>query len=268
MIDPVREAQALRQELDALATRSALREQALLAEIDSLKQALCVRHTREPEGEGAARAPAPLRDGEPDIDVFSLPPQPTENGLIRKSPTIKLDDLVDDMQPEPHTPVEDTSSSERSMELATPLHRTILSLAPTEDDFLLSVAVQGDNTFISLANATIGADPATVPLPLSPDYDGEPTSPESPLAPFGHRASLSLLDADASLVPLPPSRSTSTSPPAAMRISADLLARVESATQARVTALEREVIETQRELDARTLELADREAALDQMRQS
>ena len=108
------------------------------------------------------------------------------------------------------------------MELATPLQHTILSLA--DDELLLPTLPPTITSMI--------VEPSEVPLPTSPDE----LEVDAPLISFSPPpADPQYPQTSTPLRPSPPLHSDSA------RIPADLLTRVESMSQARVDAIEREV---------------------------
>ncbi|KAI1785151.1 hypothetical protein LXA43DRAFT_1118145 [Ganoderma leucocontextum] len=281
----IREIQALRENFDELTRQTAHREQEMRSEIDSLRQALVNARAqqREPPDDDETRC-AP---GDPKVPIAAPPPSSRASPHIPPAPRVPspiqhpetLDDVpvvqgVDnayDDDDEEETKgqcaeaTEDEIGSEmdeQSMELATPLHPTILSLA--DDDLIIPPPVPP-----SLASSTSAraddVEPSDIPLPISPD--GAPAFSPSVTSSLTHphpqssspppRLPLPASGAAASLKPL-------IEPP--LRVSSDLLTRAESAAQARVAEIEREVDEVQRDLDARTRELEAKNAALAQLR--
>ncbi|RPD58842.1 hypothetical protein L226DRAFT_265401 [Lentinus tigrinus ALCF2SS1-7] len=254
-----RETRALRRQLEELAAESARREQALQAEIDNLRQALL--DPRAADGP-AAREDQP-RYASGDLKVPSSrahPPNPSAPRVpaVVPTPGTNLDDAAarprtpdalgerdeqEGARPNAETTEDGSELDEQSMELATPLHHTILSLA--DDDLLFPYT---DHTSTSML-----VEPSEVPLPISPDefdvdvplitFSPPPADPGYPQTSTPYR-------------PSPPLNAEGA------RIPTDLLARVESMSQARVDAIEREVEERQRELDQRTRELEEKNASL------
>ncbi|KAI0644271.1 hypothetical protein C8Q79DRAFT_137839 [Trametes meyenii] len=256
--------QELREQLNAITRERARREQELEAEITSLRQALLDLGHHQPalppplqEDEGGTRTRYSASQGD-----LKVPPVPSP----RVSPTLlpgdaraleagKTDEnrVVEghagqatshtDQRFNGRTPPERTDGpdelGEQSMELATPLQTTILSLR--EEDWPLPPADIPKGIVAPQTNL----EPAEVPLPLSPDC--EPV-PAAPLISPPHR-------------PATPHSSVATiSPPltvAPSHASSDLLARLESATEARVSSLEHELAATQRELEEREAALAN-----------
>ncbi|RDX47136.1 hypothetical protein OH76DRAFT_1406299 [Lentinus brumalis] len=255
-----REARALRRQLEELTAERARREEALQAEIDNLRKALLDppaaaagghqpryasgdlkvpssrAHTPTPS---APRVSAAVANPGTDLDVPAAHPR-TPDAFGER-------DEEEDGQQEIRypAPAEDGSElDEQSMELATPLHPTILSLA--DDDFFLP----------SYTSTSMLVEPSEVPLPISPDnfdVDVPLITFSPPLEPNGYPQTST------------PVRSSPRLHDEVPRIPADLLARVESLSQARVDTIEREVEEKRRELEQRTRELEEKNASLEQL---
>ncbi|KAI0666839.1 hypothetical protein C8Q78DRAFT_425555 [Trametes maxima] len=226
--------QELREQLHAITRERARREQELEAEITSLRQALLDLSHHQPA------PPPPLQEGEDD-DARALEAGKTGESEVVEGPlgqgTLPPHQRLG-VRPPPELPESADELGEQSMELATPLQTTILSLR--EEDWPLPPAHIPNGALVPPSNP----EPAEVPLPLSPDCEPVPaTLLPSPL----HRPATPHPPADISppLIVAPPH-----APP-------DLLARLESATEARVSSLERELAATQRELEEREAALAN-----------
>lgn len=274
---PFREIQALRQQLEDLARESGRREQALQSEIDNLRAAWSASDSRAPDGRGiegrhpagnleapSSRASSPQHPSAPNVAALTVPSD---------VPTPNVGATAGDSEWEPgegheevgrHAGPEDDGNEldEQSMELATPLYPTILSLA--DDDFLIP-SLPPTST---ITHTSFGVEPSEVPLPISSEsidvnapliVFSPPPPPPPPMNPQqGHLGSVPtlLLDVDA--------EGGSEAP----RILPDLLARVESVSLARVGAIEREVEEKKRELEERARELAEKDVVLDELRRT
>ncbi|TBU45259.1 hypothetical protein BD309DRAFT_956527 [Dichomitus squalens] len=269
----------LREQLDKFILERVRREQELQAEIDSLQQALLTLRAqqRDSTDDDETRC-AP---GDPKVPLALLspsarpsPPIPPASPILsplqhlypnHNVPAVNVIDNGDEFTSEQHihnTEVADngvgSEMEEQSMELATPLHPTILSLA--DDDLL--IPSPNPPSFPPSTTTHSYVEPSDIPLPISPNGDWAGSPPLAFRPPLvsspPHRQS-----------PSPTlSKSAHASPPLLTRppsISSDLLARVESATQARVDEIEREFNEVQRSLDVKTRELEDKNAALAQL---
>lgn len=278
MTSHFREIRALRLEFKEFARQSAERERALKAEVDALRQALLEPgvHGRNSKDEGLY-SPSPGDLKEPSTSSHTSPSNTPAPGV--EVPLIILDDATTPIPSEhrreegyggryeeeggklllhaekPDT--DDGSGSERDMELATPLYQTILSLA-------------GDELAIPLLPPTVQSsavvDPADVPLPFSPDSITPSTesllflplmAPVATSTPPPHSPGLPLALSHSPTLSVEP-----------LHIPAHLLARTETAIQARVDAIQIEFEEANRELDTRTRELQETEAALVGLRQT
>ncbi|KAH9926293.1 uncharacterized protein BXZ73DRAFT_102975 [Epithele typhae] len=167
--DCEREAQSLRDELGELKRQSALREGALQAEIDTLRQTLL--------GEARSRGVPASRDRRAQ-DAQEEDTEPDDT-LLLQDPATHLFNLAEVGNDDTSR----TDDSEESMELATPLHPTIISLA--DDDFPHSATApsfEHDQGYRRAGLFDVDVDASLVPLPLSPDYVDEPPSPPPPLA--------------------------------------------------------------------------------------
>ena len=285
--------QALREEFDVLARQTARREREMQAKMDLLRQALVDARAHQRE------SPAPPDDdetrcapGDAKLPIAPTPPSTRElqSPCIPSAPRVpspimhpaEVYDIPetqntnnakegDDNESrgrdaeasEAETEDEDEVGSEMDeqsdMELATPLHPTILSLA---DDDLIIPPPSNPSLASSMSTSTRAElEPARMPLPISPEgalglefshplvsSSVHPQSSSPPLNSFSNAGA-------ASFTPQiePPS------------ITSDLVARVESATQARIAEIEREVDAVQCDLDARTRELDAKNAALAQL---
>ena len=291
-----------------------------------LPPSVCALHSPRILDLSAPRVPSPVQHPDAALDVLeaqtvdnagragdddegrgqateaSPPGTEAEEGTAASQPGTEAEvKSEDEPEPEPEPEPEDDLGSEmdeQSMELATPLHPTILSLA--DDDLIIpppmppSLAPSTSPTATATMSATTTAsasareeelEPSDVPLPISPE--GNPGLAFSPLfssSPMhmhmhphaGSQASASpplLFSADIPAASSSPARvihlDLDMDIDPSHRISeseTDLLARVESATNARVAEIEREVDAVQRDLDARTRELATKNAALAQLR--
>lgn len=281
----------MQEELVAVQCQQSQREEALQQELDALRQTLLDSRAAELKREGQtgetmseAQHPRPFPAAVAAIAAPAPAPAPSSDARTTSQthepapPNVESSDMLIVSQDEEvplirahhesgHIEGDTGSGDEESMELATPLHPTILSLA--DDDFLLS-AVGPEPSSNALFTFSANADPTEVPLPLSPD--SAPASPPVPLSalfplppPRPPPASTFQYSSPPHRVSSPPELSD---PDALVHISADLLSRVESATQARVDAIERECEETRRALDTHTRALAEREAALEEMRRA
>ena len=189
-----------------------------------------------------ARTPNPSA---PRVPATGLPPGTDLDDAAARARTPDASGEGDENQKVQHSePTEDGSElEEQSMELATPLQHTILSLA---DDELLLPSLPPTITSMIV-------EPSEIPLPTSPDE----LEVDAPLISFSPPpADPQYPQTSTPLRPSPPLHSE------AARIPADLLTRVESMSQARVDAIEREVEEKQRELGERMRELQENDAAL------
>ncbi|KAM5544348.1 hypothetical protein V8D89_002008 [Ganoderma adspersum] len=312
----IRETQALREEFDQLGRQTARREREMQAEIDSLRQALfnARAQQREPADDDETRcapgdpkepvAPPPLPPSTRALHSPRIPsalrlPSPVQHpGAVLDVLEAQIvdntggDDDNDEgrgqgaeaLQPGTEAEVDaepdeeiGSEMDEQSMELATPLHPTILSLA--DDDLIIpppmppSLAASTSTTTTATATAREELEPSDIPLPISPD-DGLAFSPLFASSPTHMHPPPHLRSQSCSSPPLLFSANIPHAPSSAPVIdtdparisSSDLLARVESATHARVAEIEREVDEVQRDLDARTRELAAKNAALAHLR--
>lgn len=154
---------------------------------------------------------------------------------------------------EPPLHEEGDEFGEQPMELATPLlSTTILSIC--HDAWPLPPTTIPVNTHTSPGPEDV--DPTGIPLPTSPPA----ASPPAPtLSPFRTPPLLTQ--------PTPASSSSSSSPPLYIapphnNIPPDLITRIESAAQERVTSIEREIADAQRELAHREASLARLHTAL------
>ena len=267
-----RENQLLREQFDEFARQTARREQEMQAEIDSLRQALFhpraqLRDSTDDDETRCAPGDLKAPPAPPSPSARASPPFPPAPRVPSPLPHVEpSDNVLKEFSSEKHvqnTEVADGEAGseveEQSMELATPLHPTILSLA--DDDLLIPPPIPPSPASSTSTRANV--EPSDIPLPVSPndDWDSAPPLQFSPFlasSPPHRQSSASAL-----------SRSAHSSPPLLMQspwISPDLLARVESATQARVDEIEREVVDMERHLDAKTRELEDRDVALAQLR--
>ncbi|CDO68184.1 hypothetical protein BN946_scf184938.g36 [Trametes cinnabarina] len=234
---------ALREQLDAVERGRTHREKELESEIATLRQALLdfqqeARRHSSPRREERSSTPGVVPSGNTLHAAKSLSPQ--------ISPTLTANDThalhVEQTSDQPEADIETRRVSdnegltllhadelgEQPMELATPLPTTILSLC--EDDWLLPAAHPASSS----AQPATDLNPADIPLPHSPQY--EPT-PKFMLSPR-------------------PSPTPSSPPDFPIARAAPDLTRMESTTEARIALIEREIIDTQRQLEAKEALLA------------
>ena len=271
-----RERQALREELDALVRQTTRREREMQVEIELLRQALVnartsareptdddetccapgdpkvliaptppsTRELQSPHTPSAPRAPSPIQHPAevqdiPETQNIGNASEDDDEDQGRDAEALEVDaEALDEVGSE--------MDEQSDMELATPLHPTILSLA--DDDLIIPPPMPPSLASSVSTSVRVELQPSDVPLLIS--SEGALGLEFSPTHPYPHPQSSSpplnsFLSADAaSFVP-------QIEPPG---IASDLVARVESATQARIAGIEREVNEVQRDLDTRTRE--------------
>ncbi|EJF60568.1 hypothetical protein DICSQDRAFT_181272 [Dichomitus squalens LYAD-421 SS1] len=269
----------LREQLDKFILERVRREQEMQAEIDALQQALLTLRAQQRDSTdddetrcapGDSKVPLALQSPSarpsPPITPASSVLSPLQHLYPSHNvPAVNVIDDGDEFTSEKHTQNTEVADNgagsemeEQSMELATPLHPTILSLA--DDDLL--IPPPNPPSLPSSTTTHSYVEPSDIPLPISPDGDWADSPPlafRPPLvsSPPHRQAPSPTLSKSAHASP-----QLLTRPPS---ISSDLLARVESATQARVDEIEREFNEVQRSLDVKTRELEDTNAALAQL---
>lgn len=255
--------QALREELNSIAREHDIRERRLEEEIRCLRQTI-----RELHGSQAVQPPSDHADGyfHPRYTPISGDTQvPSKHVSPRVSPTLVPDDAAalrvasglneepGDQYPQdflrqhdsrlelPQASAADVDEfGELSMELATPVQTTILSLREEE------WPIPPTNHAVDPLQLEPAANPADIPLPISPDGHVEASTPPASLT---LSSSHSLPQQEDSSPPL------YIAPPRAP--SADLLARIESITEERVASLERQIAVTHRHLENKEAALAD-----------
>ena len=251
---------------------SARREEALRAELDTLRQTLLDARAAAPVGGGDDAKYSPGDLNVPAQSSRASPLQPSAPRVT--APAVVVDDPWPPNGEAHHNDIANVEEdgydygvwhpapsevgselSEESMELATPLHPTILSLA---DDLLIPSVPSTIH-----ANTSMAVEPSEVPLPVSPDS----TDANAPLLVFSSPPPPPPMPPPAHLPP-PSSEPQMVVEPLRVPVPSDLLARVESMSQARVEAIEREFEEKRRELEQRTRELEEKNVALDERRRT
>ncbi|KAI0351907.1 hypothetical protein OH77DRAFT_1523798 [Trametes cingulata] len=266
-----RERQALREQLLAEARERLRREQELQAEIASLKQALlevrrdhAARPPPQQEERGAGTAAQPRVSGDlkalsassPHVSPTLVPHDARASNGEREDKNIPHGGRgdVNARHPAHHgiSALGDRGDAdelgEQSMELATPLQTTILSLR--DEDW----PVPPSDIPVNQARRLSEVEPADVPP--SP---GQP----NPSACLRAVSSPPLATSSGSPSPSPPPL-----PVAPPRVPMDLIARLESATEERVASIEREIAATQRELEEKEVALANLRITAEQQKSS
>ena len=251
----------LRERLESLARERDIRERRLEEEIRSLQQTireLHCDHDVQPSSHHAHRyfypryAPAP---GDTQIPSKQMSPRasptlvPTDAAALR--PTSSLNEESGDqlsqhlhrqrdghLEPPPFSSADGDELGEISMELATPVQTTILSLREEE------WPSPPTNHAVEPSQIEPVANPADIPLPVSPE--GQASTAPASFSPSSSHSPPLVEDLSPPLYIAPP-RAPST----------DLLARIESITDGRVASIERQIAVTHRQLEDKEAALAD-----------